>query len=196
MSHWNAREYEKIHADLRERGQRGEPIWERQQGESLQAYEAFTLYLATRSVSEVAKRLGKHPANVRRWRARWGWDVRAACYLQHTYAETLARVLQWVIRAIPHAIAVIVEGLKDPSARPRERLEYARDILRIARLYPTPESSLLPAQAGESEQHPRDMLQELLADIRDRAQSFYEGQRANGATAESRQTVSNRIPRW
>jgi len=69
------------------------PIFERQPGESLQAYEAFKHYarqpyvrrgeggaLGGRSLTIAAGELGKSPALLKRWSAAWGWQERAAAY--------------------------------------------------------------------------------------------------------------------
>lgn len=61
-------------------------VWERQKGESEQAYEAFTVYLGQprgrRSVREVARTLSKSGSLIMRWSSEWGWVGRAAAYEQ------------------------------------------------------------------------------------------------------------------
>jgi hypothetical protein len=57
--------------------------WERQSGESGQAYEAFATYRdmgKSRTVSAVVKRLGKSRSLLDRWKARWNWEERVAAY--------------------------------------------------------------------------------------------------------------------
>ena len=57
--------------------------WERQIGESGQAYEAFAVYREagkSRTVSAVVKQLGKSRSLLDRWKARWDWEARAAAY--------------------------------------------------------------------------------------------------------------------
>lgn len=57
--------------------------WERQIGESGQAYEAFAIYRdagKSRTVSAVVKRLKKSRSLIDRWKARWDWETRAIAY--------------------------------------------------------------------------------------------------------------------
>ena len=53
--------------------------WERQKGESRQAFEAFCVYRdmgPARSHSKVAKELGKSITIISRWSSRWNWVAR------------------------------------------------------------------------------------------------------------------------
>lgn len=57
--------------------------WDRQQGESLQAYEAFDLYCkmgAGRSIRKVAQELGKSQPLMSRWSSKWKWQQRSREY--------------------------------------------------------------------------------------------------------------------
>ena len=60
-----------------------ERLWERQDGESGKAYEAFSVYRdmgAARSVSAVARQLRKSRALIDRWKRQWDWEERARAY--------------------------------------------------------------------------------------------------------------------
>ena len=57
--------------------------WERQDGESAQAFEGFALYRdmgAERSLAKVAQKLGKSKALMERWSVRWQWGQRAEAW--------------------------------------------------------------------------------------------------------------------
>lgn len=57
-----------------------DPLWERQNGESKKAYEAFEIYRdqEKRSYAEVGRRLGKSKKQIEKWGSRWHWVVRVA----------------------------------------------------------------------------------------------------------------------
>ena len=60
-----------------------EKPWERQPGESVQAYEAFTIYRdlgLKRSNHEVCERLSKSRQLISRWKANYDWDERARAW--------------------------------------------------------------------------------------------------------------------
>lgn len=57
--------------------------WERQNGESGQAYEAFALYRDAgkgRTVSAVSRQLQKSRSLLDRWKDRWHWEDRVRAY--------------------------------------------------------------------------------------------------------------------
>lgn len=56
--------------------------WDRQAGESKNAYEAFAEYLRSsdRMLQTVANVLQKNPATVRRWATKFSWRERAAAW--------------------------------------------------------------------------------------------------------------------
>ena len=59
----------------------GSKPWERQKGESAQAYEAFSLYRdkgVGRTVSAVVNELKKSRSLLDRWKDRWSWDDRVS----------------------------------------------------------------------------------------------------------------------
>lgn len=58
-------------------------MWERQEGESEEAFQAFVLYRdsgADRSIREVAKALSKSATLIARWSTDWNWGDRALGY--------------------------------------------------------------------------------------------------------------------
>jgi hypothetical protein len=58
-------------------------LWERQSGESTQAFEAFVTYRDLgddRSHAMVAQQLGKSKTMIDRWGKRWGWQARIVAY--------------------------------------------------------------------------------------------------------------------
>lgn len=62
---------------------RSDKPWERQQGESVQAFEAFDLYCRMgpdRSLHKVGTELSKSYTLISRWSSRWGWIERSRAY--------------------------------------------------------------------------------------------------------------------
>lgn len=60
-----------------------EKPWERQKGESSQAFEAFVIYCdmgAERSLRKVAQKLGKSLTLIARWNTTWHWQDRVREY--------------------------------------------------------------------------------------------------------------------
>lgn len=65
------------------RNDRSENSWERQKGETVQAFEAFELYCELgdeRSIRKVAQKLGKSQQLLSRWSSRWEWQKRSRDY--------------------------------------------------------------------------------------------------------------------
>lgn len=75
-----------------------ELAWERQPGESEEAYEAFTDYYKNpkRSQKKTAKAVGKSEALIYRWSVRWHWTERAREYdnalVREEYMATLDKI--------------------------------------------------------------------------------------------------------
>lgn len=66
--------------------------WERQKGESSQAYEAYNLYQSMggkRSLAKVAEKLAKSETLMSRWSAKWHWVKRAREYDNKIKAEDI-----------------------------------------------------------------------------------------------------------
>ena len=70
--------------------------WERQKGESAQAYEAFSTYLsmgAERSTRAVAQKLGKSASLIQRWSRDKGWQERVRAYENDLEREARKKVV-------------------------------------------------------------------------------------------------------
>lgn len=78
--------------------QKTELAWERQPGESEEAYEAFTDYYKNpkRSQKKTSKAVGKSDALIYRWSVRWHWTERAREYdnalVREEYTATLNEI--------------------------------------------------------------------------------------------------------
>ena len=69
---------------------RTEQPWERQKGESAQAFEAFSLYLemgADRSIRAVSQELGKSKTLIDRWSRTYKWVERCRAWDNHLQYE-------------------------------------------------------------------------------------------------------------
>ncbi|CAH0347701.1 phage terminase small subunit-related protein [Bacillaceae bacterium CLA-AA-H227] len=59
------------------------PLYERQEGESKQAFEGFTIYRnlgLTRKLKDVGKKLGKNHSLIKRWSSQHNWVERAEAF--------------------------------------------------------------------------------------------------------------------
>jgi hypothetical protein len=115
-------------------------VWERQEDESSQAFEAFGLYLemgSDRSCAKVAKRLGKSTQLMTRWSARDGWAKRALAWDRHIARQTNEQILvgtaQMRTRIISQAqdlqnkLAVKLASMSDEDIRslsPRDAVQF------------------------------------------------------------------------
>lgn len=71
--------------------------WERQQGESSQAYEAFVSYRdmgLERSITKVAHSLSKSRALIGRWSSQWDWQERVRSYDNELEKKAKAKALK------------------------------------------------------------------------------------------------------
>lgn len=97
--------------------------WERQEGESGKAYEAFAAYRdmgAARTVSAVARQLRKSRALVDRWKRRWNWAERVRAYDREleraAHEEALQAVREMSRRHIGMAVRMQSKGLEGLTA--------------------------------------------------------------------------------
>lgn len=71
--------------------------WERQQGESEKAYEAFSAYRdmgQDRTITAVVKRLEKSRSLIDRWKDRWNWPDRVRAYDNELEKEARAKAVK------------------------------------------------------------------------------------------------------
>lgn len=68
-------------------------LWERQKGESEQAWQAFTIYLQQekRNLKAVADELHKSYTLIRRWKDTWFWEDRVVAYDNELLRESLEK---------------------------------------------------------------------------------------------------------
>lgn len=76
-----------------------EPAWNRQEGESAQAFEAFLAYLEMgpeRSITKVVQKLNKSRAIIGRWSAVYHWPDRCRAWDNHIRQEAQKAAVQAV----------------------------------------------------------------------------------------------------
>ena len=123
-----------------------ERLWERQNGESGKAYEAFTVYRnmgAARTVSGVARQLHKSRALVDRWKRQWDWAERARAYDREleraAYEEALQAVREMSRRHIDVAVQMqdkaleALSSLSTDKMRPKDIVSMVHEGVRIER---------------------------------------------------------------
>lgn len=93
--------------------------WERQEGESIKAFEAFTVYLEMgdeRSLRAVGQRLGKSRALIERWSRTYQWVERVASYdadvQRKSHAKAVDKRRKMVDRHISIALKMQEKALK------------------------------------------------------------------------------------
>lgn len=120
--------------------------WERQKGESAQAFEAFSIYLemgTERSLRAVTQKLLKSYTLIGRWSRTHNWVERAAAYdaelHRQAYAATVKRARKMAERHIRTALqmqkkALLALAELDPAdLSPRDMLAMLRDALKLER---------------------------------------------------------------
>ena len=99
-----------------------EKPWERQKGETEQAFEAFAIYRdlgLKRSNHEVCERLSKSRQLISRWKSKYGWDERVRAYDNEMERQAHAEAL---------------EKLKVEDMTPRDIKEYIKIATELERL--------------------------------------------------------------
>ncbi|WP_406722862.1 hypothetical protein OG968_23960 [Streptomyces althioticus] len=120
--------------------------WERQSGESVQAFEAFAVYRdlgPARSVTKVARELDKSRALVGRWSRQFAWVVRAAAYdreqdrlfltEQAQARRDLARRHAKLAQAVQSKAVARLQSLDPRELSPSELLRYIQVAAEIER---------------------------------------------------------------
>lgn len=82
-------------------------LWERQAGESDQAWEAFQIYFKQekKNASAVATQLHKSYTIIRRWKDRWDWEERCRAYENSLLREEYEEVKKTRKRAARNKLA-------------------------------------------------------------------------------------------
>lgn len=121
--------------------------WERQKGESEQAFEAFVIYRdlgLKRSNHEVCEKLSKSRQLITRWKSRYGWDERARAYdnelERQAHAEAVKDLKEMTKRHTKIAIQMqrkaleALEKLSVEDMTPRDIKEYIKIATELERL--------------------------------------------------------------
>ena len=124
-----------------------ETLWERQKGESEQAYEAFSIYRdlgLQRSNAKVCERLSKSRQLISRWKSRYDWDERARAYdndlAKKAHAEAVKDLKDMTKRHTKIAVQMqkkaleALENLKVDDMTPRDIKEYIKIATELERL--------------------------------------------------------------
>jgi len=136
-------------------------LWERQKGESAQAYEAFSIYLgmgAERSLSAVAKQLSKSLPLIKRWSREKEWQERIRAYdndvEKQARRKAVASRKDMVDRHIGIAMQLqkkALQALKDLSVEdmtPKDIKEYIKMATDLERLNRTLEEEAEKGAGG------------------------------------------------
>lgn len=123
-----------------------EKPWERQDGESGKAYEAFAAYrdMGTgRTVSGAARQLRKSRTLLDRWNRQWKWDERVRAYDKEleraAHEEALQAVREMSRRHIDMAVQMqnkaleALSSLEPDAMRPKDIVAMAHEGVKIER---------------------------------------------------------------
>jgi hypothetical protein len=86
-------------------------LWERQEGESAPAYNAFWTYCTTpedekKSCGSVAQKLRKSYTLIRRWSKTWDWEPRARAYDNHLIEAELEAIKKERVKSARRHISI------------------------------------------------------------------------------------------
>ena len=120
--------------------------WERQEGESVKAFEAFTVYLEMgdeRSIREVAQRLAKSRTLIGRWRVTYQWVERVAAFdadvQRKAHAKAVKKRRNMVDRHISIALKMqekalaALASMKPEEIDPKNLVAFVREATRLER---------------------------------------------------------------
>lgn len=124
-----------------------EQPWERQPGESEQAFEAFKIYRdlgVRRSNAEVCKQLSKSRQLISRWKSKYEWDERVRAYdndlEKQQHAEAVKNLKDMTGRHIKIAMSLqrkaleALDKLKVEDMTPKDIKEYIKMATELERL--------------------------------------------------------------
>ena len=122
-------------------------LWERQQGESPQAYEAFVIYRdlgAERSIRAVSQKLAKSKTIIDRWSRTNKWVDRCRAYDNHLdekarqqalkkYKDMNARHIRIALQMQEKALRTM-EELPDEALSPKDVMSFLKESLAIEKM--------------------------------------------------------------
>ena len=151
--------------------------WERQKGESVQAFGAFSIYLemgAERSLRAVCQECTKSIPLIKRWSSTHKWVERAAAYdtelQRQAYAAAVRRNRKMIERHIRTALQMqekallALEELNPADLSPRDMLSMLRDALKLEW---ESRSALIASLEGSIEQYEDNLVKELEEELED-----------------------------
>lgn|SRR5882757_3872790 len=118
-------------------------LWERQDGESDQSFEAFEkyrLYGQERSLARVAETLGKAASLIERWSGRDNWKKRVWAWDRHEARDTNEKIIAGTAkmreRHIKQAMNMQIQAAKRINSMTDEEIKSLKpsDVVAIARL--------------------------------------------------------------
>lgn len=130
-------------------------------GERADAYRAYLEYRSVSSVARVAEKLGYPLSRVRGWRKRFYWDERAALHLEVLGRISKRALASRLAMSVLEALTGLESVMKDAESPPRERVNAAVHILKLAGVYPEPRVQV--SSAGGSGSSEDAMTRNVLA---------------------------------